>query len=70
MFKLRRVCFFEFKMHAATAPAAVANKEMRGSQLYYDRGHQVAHSAGLWDAVSIIFRPNRGRSVAPWTLYG
>ena len=29
---------------------AVANKEMRVSQLYYDREHQVAHSAGLWDA--------------------
>ena len=55
-------------MHAATAPAAVANKEMRVSPLYYDMGHQVAHSAGLWDAESIIF--NRGRSVASWTLYG
>ena len=42
-------------MHAATAPAAVANKEMRVSPLYYDRGQQVAHSAGLWDAESIIF---------------
>ena len=28
-------------MHAATAPAAVANKEIRVSPLYYDRGHQV-----------------------------
>ena len=55
-------------MHAATAPTAVANKEMRVSPLYYDRGQQVAHSAGLWDAESIIF--NRGRSVASWTLYG
>ena len=55
-------------MHAATAPAAVANKEMRVSPLYYDRGQQVAHSARLWDAESIIF--NRGRSVVPWTLYG
>ena len=35
---------------------------------YYDRGQQVAHSAGLWDAESITF--NRGRSVASWTLYG
>ena len=35
LFKLRRVCFFEFKMHAAT-PAAVANKEMRVSPLYSD----------------------------------
>ena len=60
--------FFEFKMHAATAPAAVANKEMQVSPLYYDRGQQVAHSAGLWDAESIIF--NRGRSVTSWTLYG
>ena len=68
MFKLRRVCFFEFKMHAATAPAAVANKEMRVSPLYYNRGQQVEHSAGLLDAESIIF--NRGRSVASWTLYG
>ena len=34
-------------MHAATARADVANKEMRVSQLYYDRGQQVAHSAGL-----------------------
>ena len=42
-------------MHAATAPAAVANKEMRVSPLYYDRGQQVAHSTGLWDAESIIF---------------
>ena len=55
-------------MHAATAPAAVAHKKMRVSPLYYDRRHQVAHSAGLWDAESIIF--NRGRSVASWTLYG
>ena len=55
-------------MNAATAPAAVANKELRVSPLYYDRGQQVAHSAGLWDAESIIF--NRGRSVASWTLYG
>ena len=60
--------FLLFKMHAATAPAAVANKEMRVSPLYYDMGQQVAHSAGLWDAESIIF--NRGRSVASWTLYG
>ena len=42
-------------MHTATAPAAVANKEMRVSPLYYDWGQQVAHSAGLWDAESIIF---------------
>ena len=55
-------------MYAATAPAAVANKEMWGSPLYYDRGQQVAQSAGLWDAESIIY--NRGRSVASWTLYG
>ena len=55
-------------MKAATVPAAVANKEMRASPLYYDRGQQDAHSAGLWDAESIIF--NRGRSVASWTLYG
>ena len=55
-------------MHAATPPAAVANKEIRVSPLYYDRGQQVAHSAGLWDAKSIIF--NRGRSVASWTLSG
>ena len=48
-------------MNAATAPAAVAYKEMRVSPLYYDRGQQVAHSAGLWDAESIIF--NRGCSV-------
>ena len=41
-------------MHAAAAHAAIANKEMRVSPLYYDRGQQVAHSAGLWDAVSII----------------
>ena len=68
LFKLRRVCFFEFKMHAATAPAGVANKEIRVSPLYYDRGQQVAHSAGLWDAECIIL--NRGRSVASWTLYG
>ena len=68
LFKLRRVCFFEFKMHAATAHAAVANKEMRVSPLYYYRGQQVAHSAGLWDAECIIF--NRGRRVASWTLYG
>ena len=54
-------------MHVDTAPAAVANKEMRVSPLYYDRGQQVAHSAGLWDAESIIC--NRGRSVASWTLY-
>ena len=53
-------------MHAATAPAAVANNEMRVSPLYYDRGQQVAHSAGLWDAESIIF--NRGCSIALWTL--
>ena len=33
-------------MHAATAPAAVANKEMRVSPLYYDRGQQVAHRLG------------------------
>ena len=58
----------QFKMHAATAPAAVANKEMRVSPLYSDRGQQVADSAGLWDAESIIC--NRGRSVASWTLYG
>ena len=68
LFKLRRVCFFEFKMHAATATAAVANKEMRVSPLYYDSGQQVAHTAGLWDVESIIF--NRGGSVASWTLYG
>ena len=55
-------------MHAATATAAGANKEMRVSPLYYDMGQQVAHSAGLWDAESIIF--NRGRSVAAWTFYG
>ena len=55
-------------MHAATAPAAVANKEMRVSPLYYDRAQQVAHNAGLWDAECIMF--NRGRSVASWTLYG
>ena len=55
-------------MHAATAPAAVANKEMRVSPLYYDRGQQVAHSAGLWDAEYIIFK--RGRSVASWTFTG
>ena len=55
-------------MHAATAPAAVANKEMRVSPLYYDRGNQVAHSDGLWDTESIIL--NRGRSVASWTLNG
>ena len=55
-------------MHAATAPAAVANKKMRISPLYYDRGQHVAHSDGLWDAESIIF--NRGRSIASWTLYG
>ena len=42
-------------MHAATAPAAVANKEMRGSPLYYDMGQRVAHSVGLLDAESIIF---------------
>ena len=54
-------------MHAATASAAVANKEMRVSPSYYNRGQQVAHSAGLWDAESIIF--NRGCSVASWTLY-
>ena len=66
MFKLRRVCFFEFKMHAATAPAAVANNEMRVSPLYYYRGH--GHNAGFCDAESIIF--NRGPSVASWTLYG
>ena len=54
-------------MHAATASAAVANKEMRVSHLYYDRGQQVAHSAGSWDAESIIF--NRGHSIASWTLY-
>ena len=52
-------------MHAATAPAAVANREMRVSPLYYDRGQQVARSAGLWDAESIQF--NRGRGVASWT---
>ena len=68
LFKLRRVCFFEFKMHVATAPAAVANKEMRASPLYYDRGQRAAHSAVLWDAENIIC--NRGRSVASWTLYG
>ena len=68
MFKLRRVYFFEFKMHAANAQAAVANKYMRVSPYYYDRGQQVAHSAGLCNADSIIF--NRGRSVASWTLYG
>ena len=39
-------------MHSVTAPAAVANKEMRVSPLYYDKGQ---HSAGLWDAESIIF---------------
>ena len=55
-------------MHATTGPAAVANNQMRVSPLYYDRGQQVAHSDGLWDAESIIF--NRGRSVASWTLYG
>ena len=33
-------------MHAATAPAAVANKEMRVSPLYYDRGQQVAPVMG------------------------
>ena len=55
-------------MHAATALAAVANKEMRVSPLYYDREQQVAHSAGLWDAESIIF--NRGRSVASWICTG
>ena len=55
-------------MHAATAPAAIANKEMRVSPLHYDRGQQVAHSAGLWDAEFTIF--NRGRSVASWILYG
>ena len=53
-------------MHAATAPAAVANKEMRVSPLYYDRGQQVVHSAGLWDAESITFNS----SIASWTLYG
>ena len=52
-------------MHSATAPVAVANKEMRVRPLYYDKGQ---HSAGLLDAESIIF--NRGRSVASWTLYG
>ena len=55
-------------MHAATAAAAVANKQMRVSPLYYDRGQQVAYSVGLWDAQFIIF--NRGRSIASWTLYG
>ena len=55
-------------MHAATASAAVANKEMRVSPLHYDRGQQVSHSDGLCDAEYIIF--NRGRSVASWTLYG
>ena len=54
-------------MHAATTPAAVANKEIRVSPLYYDRGQQVAHRAGLWDAESIIF--NGERSIALWTLY-
>ena len=55
-------------MHAATAPAAVANKKMRVSPIYYNRGQQVAHSAVLWDAESIIF--NRGRSAVSWNLYG
>ena len=55
-------------MYAATAPAAVANKEMWVSPLYYDWEQQVAQRAGLWDAESIIY--NRGRSVASWTLYG
>ena len=55
-------------MHAATAPAAVANKEMRVSPLYYDRGQQVAHNAGLWNAESIVF--NRGRSVADFVWVG
>ena len=55
-------------MHAATAPAAVANKEIWVSPLYYDRGQQVAHSAELWDSESIIF--NRGRSIADFVRVG
>ena len=48
--------FFSLKcMRFYTAPAAVASKEMLVSPLYYDRGQQVAHSAGLWDAESIIY---------------
>ena len=54
-------------MHAATGPAGVANKEMRVSPLYYDRGQQVAHSAGLWDAESIIF--NRGRRLCTGRVF-
>ena len=51
------------------APAAVENKALRVSPLYYDRGQQVAHSClSCWvvGAEPIIF--NRGRIVASWTL--
>ena len=48
-------------MHAATLLQPLKTT-LRVGPLYYDRGQQVAHSAGLWDAESIIF--NRGRSVA------
>ena len=47
-------------MHAATAPAAVANKEMRVNPLYYDRGQQVAHSAGLYFVRVGYFIPLNG----------
>ena len=54
-------------MHAATLLQPLKTT-LRVGPLYYDRGQQVAHSAGLWDAESIIF--NRGRSVADFPRVG
>ena len=57
-------------MHAATAPAAIANKAMRVSPLYYYRGQQVAQSAGLWDAEPIIFNGGTQRRVVDFVRVG
>ena len=61
LFKLRRVCVFEF--NCTRLRAAVDNGALRLSPFYYDRGQQVAHSS----------RPHAesiGRSVAMWTFTG
>ena len=68
--KLRRVCVFSIKMHAATLLQPLKTT-LRVSSLYYEGDSKlctVASATGLRDAESIIF--NRGRSVASWTFTG
>ena len=66
MFKVTASLRF-FKFNCTRLRAAVDNRALRLSPLYYDGGQQVAHS-GRHHAESIIF--NRGRSVAMWTFTG